>query len=150
MELLLERIESNDRYTIGRLSTIKRVDDEFLGNEEREYLCDTLESKVKKLADNNRKITVRTAIAERRYPVVITYCERQDSWLPLLLWVRKFKDVRIQVGKTVEDIQTGDIIIGLYHGDGRMVNSLNTMKDLKRRIVEAKAKGEGVWLNIKH
>ncbi len=151
MELIIERIEKNDRYTVGRLSILKRDFDEYLGKEVKEYLCDTLEPKIKELDITGRHIMKKhAAIPAGRYPVVITYCEHQDRWLPLLLWVKRFKDVRILVGKTIEDIPTGGIIIGQYHGDGRMVNSPNTMYNLKQRIVEAKERGEGVFIQIRN
>jgi len=143
MELIIERIEKNDHFTVGRLS-IETA-------EGKKYLCDTLEPKIKELDMTGRHIIKkRAAIPEGRYPVVITYCARQDRWLPLLLWVNKFKDVRILVGKTVKDITAGGIIIGVYHGDGRLVNSPNTMYDLKQRMVEAKENGEVVFIQIRN
>ncbi|MBQ8154666.1 MAG: hypothetical protein IJ069_13495 [Prevotella sp.] len=142
MELIIERIEKNDHFTVGRLS-IETA-------EGKKHLCDTLEPKIKELDMTGRHIIKkRAAIPEGRYPVVITYCARQDRWLPLLLWVNKFKDVRILVGKTVKDITAGGIIIGEYHGDGRLVNSPNTMYDLKQRMVEAKENGEGVYIQVR-
>ena len=150
MELVLKRTDINEIFTVGQLYIAKCVDDEYLAGEEMEYLCDTLEPKVKELDLNGKRtLKKRAAIPEGRYPVVITHCERQDRWLPLLLGVPRFKDVRIQVGKTIEDIPVGGIIIGKYHGDGRIVNSPNMVYALKKLIVEAKAKGEGVWVKVK-
>jgi hypothetical protein len=78
---------------------------------------------------------------------VITYSERYQRWLPLLIGVPKFKDARIIIGKTVDDIDTG-LIVGQYHGDGRMVGSPYLMRVLKQRIVEAKERGEAVFIRI--
>lgn len=151
MEIILERIEKNDHYTVGQLSIIKHNSDENSGREDKEYLCDTLEPKIKDFDTSARHVMKkRAAVPAGRYPVVITYCKRQDRWLPLLLWVKRFKDVRIFIGKTIEDIPAGGIIVGQYHGDGRIVNSPNTMYDLKQRIVEAKKNGEAVYIQIRN
>lgn len=150
MELLLERTEKNENYTVGRLSLLNRIDDEYLAGEDKDFLYDTLEPKVKEQDTKGRHIiTKRAAIPAGRYPVVITYCKRQDRWLPMLLWVNRFKDVRIQVGKTVEDIETGGIIIGVYRGEGRIVNSPNSVYGLKELIVQAKRRNEPVFLTVR-
>ncbi len=74
----------------------------------------------------------------------------QDRWLPLLLWVPRFKDVRIRVGKTVKDIPAGGILIGLYRPDGRIINGPNSVYGLKEMIVQAKGRNEAVYLTIKN
>ena len=93
-----------------------------------------MEPKSIKETTGKRLIRRKTAITSGRYPVVITYSERYQRWLPLLIGVPKFKDARIIIGKTVDDIDTG-LIVGQYHGDGRMVGSPYLMRVLKERIV---------------
>ena len=149
MELILERIEKESQYTVGRLSIIKRVDDEYLASEEKDFLFDTLEPKCVQINGGKRLLKRKAAITPGRYPVVITYSQEYDEWLPLILGVPKFKDVRIIMGKTVEDIQSG-IIIGMYHGNGRIVNSPNSVYNLKQSIVIAKARGEAIFIKIKN
>ena len=149
MELLLERIEKKSKYTVGRLCVIKRVDDEYLASEEKEFLFDTLEPKFVQITGGKRLLKRKAAITPGRYPVVITYSQEYDEWLPLILGVRKFKDVRIIMGKTVEDIKSG-VIIGMYHGNGRIVNSPNSVYNLKQSIVMAKARGEAIFITIKN
>ena len=150
MELILERTELREDCTVGTLSVIKRVDDEYLAGETKEFLYDTLEPRVKELDAKGRyTITTPTAIPEGRYAVVITYCKEQDRWLPLLLWVPRFKDVRIRVGKTVKDIPAGGILIGLYRPDGRIINGPNSVYGLKEMIVQAKRRNEAVFITIK-
>lgn len=148
MELILERIRKEENITIGRLSIMRHVDDEYLGGEIKDFLCDTLEPQWKEDTPGKRLFRKKFAITPGRYPIVITYSRQYDRWLPLLLWVRKFKDVRIIAGKTVKDISSG-VIIGMYYGNGRMIGSLLALKDLKRRIVEAKNKNEGVFITVK-
>lgn len=147
MEMLLERIEIGDTSTVGTLSIIHRVDDEYLAGEEKEFICDTLEPRLKKLGNNPKDMHIKVAIPSGRYPVVITYSEEHRKCLPQLLGVPKFKDVRLVVAMTLEEVKAG-IIIGLYKGEGRIICSPNVMYELKRRIVEAKRKDEGVFLTV--
>ena len=150
MELLLERTEKNENYTVGRLSLLNRIDDEYLAGENKDFLYDTLEPPVRHIDPKGRYILTKpTAIPEGRYAVVITYSRKNDKWLPLLLWVDRFQDVRIQAGKTVADIEGGNIIIGLYRGDGRIVNAPNSVWNLKDMMVQAKHRGEPIFITIK-
>ena len=150
MELLLERTEKNESYTVGRLSLLNRIDDEYLAGEDKDFLYDTLEPPVRHIDPKGRYILTKpTAIPEGRYAVVITYSRKYDKWLPLLLWVDRFQDVRIQAGKTVADIEGGNIIIGMYRGDGRIVNAPNSVWNLKDMIVKAKHRGEPIFITIK-
>ena len=150
MELLLERTEKNENYTVGRLSLLNRIDDEYLAGEDKDFLYDTLEPPVRHIDPKGRYILTKpTAIPEGRYAVVITSSRKHDKWLPLLLWVDRFQDVRIQAGKTVADIEGGNIIIGMYRGDGRIVNSPNSVWNLKDMMVQAKHRGEPIFITIK-
>ena len=150
MELLLERTEKNENYTVGRLSLLNRIDDEYLAGEDKDFLYDTLEPPVRHIDPKGRYILTKpTAIPEGRYAVVVTYSRKYDKWLPLLLWVDRFQDVRIQAGKTVADIEGGNIIIGLHRGDGRIVNAPNSVWNLKDMMVQAKHRGEPIFITIK-
>ena len=150
MELLLERTEKNENYTVGRLSLLNRIDDEYLAGEDKDFLYDTLEPPVRNIDPKGRYILTKpTAIPEGRCAIVITYSRKYDKWLPLLLWVDRFQDVRIQAGKTVADIEGGNIIIGMYRGDGRIVNAPNSVWNLKDMIVKAKRRGEPIFITIK-
>ena len=150
MELLLERTEKNESYTVGRLSLLNRIDDEYLAGEDKDFLYDTLEPPVRNIDPKGRYILTKpTAIPEGRYAVVVTYSRKYDKWLPLLLWVDRFQDVRIQAGKTVADIEGGNIIIGMYRGDGRIVNAPNSVWNLKDMMVQAKHRGEPIFITIK-
>ncbi len=151
MELLLERTEKSESYTVGRLSLLNRIDDEYLAGEDKDFLYDTLEPPVRQIDPKGRYIlTKSTAIPEGRYAVVITYSRKHDKWLPLLLWVDRFQDVRIQAGKTVADIEGGNIIIGMYRGDGRIVNAPNSVWNLKDMMVRAKRHNEPIFITIKN
>ena len=46
MELVLTRIAKRKAYTIGRLSFVERVNDEYLAGEREVYFCDTRRRRV--------------------------------------------------------------------------------------------------------
>ena len=148
MELVLKRIAKKDDYTIGRLYIKKTVLDEYSAGEELEYVCDTLEPQWRDYAKGARKIKGKSAIPEGRYPVVITYSQKFKQWLPLLLGVLNFLGVRIHAGNTVKDTQ-GCILVGLNLKKGMVLNSRKYLKIVKEKIVEAKEKGEGVFIEIR-
>lgn len=79
--------------------------------------------------------------------MVITWSERQEQWLPLLLHVPQFDGVRIAAGNTEADTQ-GDILVGIHVRQGRVYDSRLWLYRLKREIVAAKNRGEGVWIKI--
>lgn len=135
MEMTLTRIAKRKTYTIGRL--------EIDGT----YVCDTLEPAWRDLKKKH-KVKGRTAIPEGRYPVVITWSPKFGQWLPLLLHVPLFEGIRIHAGNTAADT-SGCILVGENRKVGHVVNSTRNVNLLKRRIVEAKERGEGVWITVK-
>ncbi len=149
MELILKRIAKRDGYTIGKLYIRRRVVDEYLPATEDTYLCDTLEPTWRDIGRGRpgQKIEGKTAIPEGRYPVVITFSPKFGKWLPLLVGVPLFKGVRIHAGNSARDTQ-GCILVGENTRRGRLTNSLFMLNRLKEKIVEAKARGEGVWITI--
>lgn len=163
MELVLTRIAKRKTYTIGRLAIVERIDDEYLAGSKETYLCDTLEPTALELKTSLSKETVLRspqktrslkpfAIPEGRYAVVITYSPKFNKWLPLLLggpdFNRLWKGIRIHAGNKPEDT-AGCILVGENKIVGRLLNSCNQLYDLKQKIVEAKGRGEAVWITIK-
>ena len=114
------------------------------------YFCDTLEPPVREVKTKSRGgITQKPfAIPEGRYPVVITYSQKFGKWLPLLLNVPLFKGIRIHAGNRPEDT-AGCILVGENLKKGMVLNSNLWLKRLKQEIVEAKDRGEGVWITIR-
>ena len=137
MELTLTRIAKRKSYTIGRLAI------------DGTYFCDTLEPTWRDIGPGGkgRKILGRTAIPEGRYPVVITRSPKFGKWLPLLLHVPQFTGVRIHAGNTPADT-AGCILPGLNRKPGHVLDSTRYVNLLKQRIVEAKERGEGVWITV--
>ena len=163
MELLLTRIAKRKTYTIGRLAIIERTDDEYLAGQKEIYLCDTLEPTALELKTTvSKEAVLRSptkaqslkpfAIPEGRYAVVITWSPKFKQWLPLLLggpdFNRLFKGIRIHAGNTAKDTQ-GCILVGRNQIVGEVLESRKWLYELKMKIVEAKDRGESVWLTIR-
>ncbi len=148
MELVLTRIAKRKTYTIGRLAIIKEVSEEYKTYEEEEYFCDTLEPTWRDYAHGGRKIKGCSAIPEGRYAVVISFSPKMQKWLPILLGVPMFSGIRIHAGNTSNDTE-GCILVGQNLKKGMVLNSNIWLHRLKDKIVEAKDKGEAVWITIK-
>ena len=163
MELILTRIAKRKAYTIGRLSFVERVDDEYLAGEREVYFCDTLEPPVVEMKTTmSLKEVLRSpvktqsmkpfAIPEGRYAVVVTWSPKFKMYLPLLVGDRVFnglfQGIRIHMGNTVKDTR-GCILVGRNQIVGRVLESRKWLYELKQKIVEAKARGEPVWLTVK-
>ncbi|MBE6249807.1 MAG: hypothetical protein E7106_11210 [Prevotella sp.] len=152
MELILERIAKRKTYTIGRLYIQRSVDDEYLAGTENQYFCDTLEPTWRDYEHGAYKVKGRSAIPEGRYAVVISWSPKMKQWLPILLggpeFNRKWQGIRIHAGNCSEDTE-GCILVGKNREVGKVLDSRIWVHRLKQKIVEAKARGEAVWLTIK-
>ena len=163
MELILTRIAKRKAYTIGRLSILKEENEEYRTYKREEYFCDTLEPPaLEKKTSLPKEDVLRSpakanslkpfAIPEGRYAVVITWSPKFKMWLPVLLggpdFNRLFKGIRIHMGNTVKDTQ-GCILVGRNQIVGRVLESRKWLYELKQKIIEAKARGDAVWLTIK-
>ena len=94
----------------------------------------------------------RSAIPEGRYAVVISWSPKFKQWLPILLggpvFNKQWQGVRIHAGNTVKDTE-GCILVGKNREVGKVLDSRIWLHRLKQKIVEAKDKGESVWLTVK-
>ena len=173
MELILERIAKRKTYTIGRLyikthpqplperEGSSYSQDENLADKlstplpDREgtgesllYFCDTLEPTWRDYKNGAYKVKGHSAIPEGRYAVVISYSPKFKQWLPILLGVPKFEGIRIHAGNTTADTE-GCILVGKNREVGKVLESRIWLHRLKQKIVEAKGRGEAVWITIK-
>ena len=152
MELILERIAKRKTYTIGHLYIRQQVMDEYLPGTEDKYFCDTLEPTWRDYANGAYKVKGRSAIPEGRYAVVISWSPKFKMWLPILLggpeFNKQWQGIRIHAGNTAKDTQ-GCILVGRNQIVGQLLESRKWLYELKQKIVEAKDKGEAVWLTIK-
>ena len=152
MELLLTRIAKKKTYTIGRLCILEEVRDEYSTGTAEKYFCDTLEPTWRDYANGAYKVKGRSAIPEGRYAVVISYSPKFKQWLPILLggpeFNRKWQGIRIHAGNTAKDTE-GCILVGKNREVGKVLDSRKWLYELKQKIVEAKDKGEAVWITVK-
>ena len=152
MELLLTRIAKRKTYTIGRLCILEKVIDEYSTGTAERYFCDTLEPTWRDYKNGAYKVKGRSAIPEGRYAVVISYSPKFKAWLPILLggpeFNRKWQGIRIHAGNTAADTE-GCILVGKNREVGKVLDSRIWLHRLKQKIVEAKEKGEAVWLTIR-
>ena len=148
MELILTRIAKRKAYTIGRLYIRETIADEYSSGTEDRYFCDTLEPTWRDYEHGAYKVKGRSAIPEGRYAVVISYSPKFQAWLPILLGVPKFSGIRIHAGNTPQDTE-GCILVGKNRLVGQVLDSRIWLHRLKKKIVEAKARDEPVWLTIK-
>ena len=152
MELLLTRIAKKKTYTIGRLCILEEVVDEYTTGIAEKYFCDTLEPTWRDYANGAYKIKGKSAIPEGRYAVVISYSPKFKQWLPILLggpeFNRKWQGIRIHAGNTAKDTE-GCILVGQNREVGKVLDSRIWVHRLKQKIVEAKDKGEAVWITIR-
>ena len=152
MELLLTRIAKRKTYTIGRLCILEKVIDEYSTGTAERYFCDTLEPTWRDYKNGAYKVKGRSAIPEGRYAVVISFSPKFKQWLPILLggpeFNRKWQGIRIHAGNTAADTE-GCILVGKNREVGKVLDSRIWVHRLKQKIVEAKDKGEAVWLTIK-
>ena len=152
MELILERIAKRKTYTIGRLYIREQVMDEYCPGTEDRYFCDTLEPTWRDYANGAYKVKGRSAIPEGRYAVVISFSPKFKAWLPILLggpeFNRKWQGIRIHAGNCSEDTE-GCILVGKNREVGKVLDSRIWVHRLKQKIVEAKDRGEAVWITVK-
>ena len=164
MELGLDKNEKSvRRVKEGKVRVGYAVYDSRLNT--KTHFCDTLEPTWRNLLGVNvptemvnaelgrvpykkaRKVVGVTAIPEGSYPVVITWSPKFKKWLPLLVGVPGFEGIRIHSGNTPKDTQ-GCILVGENTEVGRVNCSCSWFIRLKDKIVEAKHRGDPVWLTV--
>jgi hypothetical protein len=133
MELLLRRFYFGEKATIGKLLVNGTLE------------CFTLEDRVRDLT-KEAKVPGETAIPAGRYEVVITWSNRFQRFLPLLLNVPQFEGVRIHPGNRPDDTE-GCILVGQTHGDEWVGLSRAAFADLFPKLENA-VRREKIFITV--
>lgn len=102
----------------------------------------TCEDKVR-----DKKIKGETAIPAGKYKVILTFSNRFQKVLPLLLDVPNFEGVRIHSGNTSADTE-GCILIGIVRTENGVAMSRDAMKELMPMLDKAFHNKEEIWIEI--
>lgn len=145
MKLKLKRIFKGETYTIGKLYI------------DGEYFCDTLEDTVRDIDTKEDKVYAQTAIPAGEYDIDMNtispkYSRRKSyDWcrgrLPRLLDVPFFEGILIHSGNTAED-SAGCILVGRNKVKGKVIDSMNTLKNLWVKLNIANELGDDIKINI--
>lgn len=142
MKLKLERIFTNNDYTIGHLYIIN-------DNNEKKFICDTIEDTDRLLSADmceaeieKKKVHGKTAIPSGTYKLTLSvkspkysnfekykWAKKYDGKLPRFLDVKGYEGVLIHVGNTAQDTE-GCILVGYNKVKGKVINSTAAFSDL--------------------
>jgi hypothetical protein len=146
LEFILIRKYFTENYTIGRLSA------------EQNFLCNTLEDKVRDLQDLNHdgdfidpgegKVYGRTAIPYGRYRIIMVWFARHKKMTPMLLDVPGFTGIFMHAGKD-ENWTEGCILVGENKIKGHLINSEYWETTISKMIDDAIQMGKFVYITIK-
>lgn len=139
MELLLTRITRNEFCTIAEL-LVDSVHECFICEDVDRGLAQSMPLEEIKSV----KVPGKTAIPSGRYEVVVSFSNRFQKPLPLLLGVPGFEGIRIHPGNTAADTE-GCLLPGKVHTDVSVGNSREAFHDLFDKI---KAATEKVFITI--
>jgi len=146
VEWTLLRKYLQENYTIGKLL------------DEQDYICDTLEDKVRELHDLNHdgdfdeegegKIYGRTAIPCGRYRIKLTYSPKLKRTLPFLVDVPGYTGIRIHGGKN-ENWTEGCVLVGENKIKGGLINYKYWETVVIQRIQSHIKRKELIFITIK-
>lgn len=135
-QLLIKRTDFTDTSTIGEL---------YLDGK---FVCYTLEDKDRKLENGGKKIYGETAIPRGTYEVEITYSPKFERFLPLLINVPQFENIRLHNGRDiVTEKDTHGCIIPCF----KTIEGYQKSKEANRMVTEIiaeKLKKEKVYIKI--
>ena len=111
-----------------------------------EHECYTLEDVVR---PDGQKIFGETAIPYGRYRVVVTFSNRFQRELPLLLSVPDFDGIRIHPGNTAANT-AGCLLVGRHHTGSSVTDSRLAFEPLFAKIRYAIEHGKEVWITYRN
>jgi|SRR6185436_5555511 len=132
MKLQLERAQCGRNFTIGSLSI------------DGAWECWTLEDQ---LRAPGVKVPAQTCIPAGVYDVRLTWSNRFQRVLPLLLNVPMFEGIRIHPGNTAADTE-GCILVGLDRHGQSVARSRAAFDLLFNKLADADRRGEGITITV--
>lgn len=108
-------------------------------------MCYTLEDVVR---PDGEKVYGETAIPAGRYRVDVTYSNRFQCDMPLVLDVPNFEGIRIHPGNTDKDTH-GCILVGTGTDGSSLTESRAAYNRVFPEIRDAIEQGEEVWLEVR-
>lgn len=132
MKIVVEREQFDAEFTIGRLST------------DGVFRCYTLEDTVRA----GEKVFGKTAIPAGTYDVALTFSNRFQRTLPLLLKVPGFDGIRIHPGNTAADTE-GCLLVGKVRMAAAVGQSRVAFDDLYPTLEDAFVKGDPISITIR-
>lgn len=153
MDILVKRIFSNTRYTIGHLYV------------DGTYVCDTLEDTDRGFNQymsyswiQNQKVIGETAIPVGTYRIDMStvsprfvqkayYKKLCDGKLPRLIDVPGFEGILIHTGNTASET-CGCLLTGYNKEKGKVLNSKQAFEKLYAILDEANKRGEEIYITI--
>ncbi len=131
MKLLLKRIHFGETFTVGQLYEITDYG--------QSPLCYVLEDKYREVEGQDVKVWKeqdKTAIPKGVYDVRITFSNRFQSKLPLLLNVPGFTGIRIHAGNSSKNTE-GCLLVGMtWDGKSDWIGSSKVAMGLLMPMIE--------------
>ena len=141
MELLLKRTTKTENSTIGELLVNGQPECFVLEDKDRNLSSEMPLEEIKEI-----KVYGKTAIPTGRYEIAITFSNKFQKYLPLLINVKGYEGIRIHPGNTAED-SSGCLLTGSFRNHDRVTQSKAAFSKLfsKLRAVE---KVEKIFITI--
>jgi hypothetical protein len=138
MDILVQRKTLTNKTTIGNLLI------------DGQHFCYTLEDVVREVEGEppvRWKINGETAIPRGKYKVKVSYSPHFEKYLPEILDVPGWTNVRFHGGNGPEDSE-GCLLVGSAQALNRIWNCAKVVDSLTSKILFAIKAGETVWLTI--
>lgn len=142
MEIVVSRKTRTKTTTIGELSINGKFECYTLEDNDRGLVQSMPLEEIKQ-----KKVFAQTAIPTGRYEVVITFSNRFQQYMPLLLNVPGFEAIRIHSGNTATDTE-GCILLGQTLSADFIGNSRAAFRSFLPKI-RAVERTEKVFITIK-
>lgn len=135
-ECLLLRDVSTDTFTLGQW---------YFNNKIVGYTC---EDRDRYLERGGEKVPKQTAIPRGYYRITVTFSNRFQKELPLIMDVPQFSGIRVHGGNTNEDTE-GCPLLGLKRTADGVQDCKRPVAELTRLIKESEAAGREVWVVVR-